>query len=210
MNIVFLGPPGAGKGTQAKIICEKLNIPQISTGDMLRSAIANQTETGLKAKTFMDAGQLVPDEVVIALVKERLAMDDCRNGYILDGFPRTIPQAEALVNAGIEIDCVISIEIDDAVIEQRMTGRRVCGSCGASFHIVANPPKVDGVCDLCGAALTVRKDDAPETVKNRLKVFHAETEPLKDFYKKLGNLKLVEGNQPIENATRDILAALGE
>ena len=136
--------------------------------------------------------------------------DDCANGFILDGVPRTIPQAEALEAAGIHFDAVVSIEIDDAVIEARMTGRRVCGSCGASFHIVANPPKVDGVCDLCGAALTVRKDDAPETVKNRLKVFHAETEPLKDFYKKLGNLKLVEGNQPIENATRDILAALGE
>ncbi len=158
----------------------------------------------------MDAGKLVPDDVIIGIVRERVARDDCANGFILDGVPRTIPQAEALEAAGIHFDAVVSIEIDDAVIEARMTGRRVCGSCGASFHIVANPPKVDGVCDLCGAALTVRKDDAPETVKNRLKVFHAETEPLKDFYKKLGNLKLVEGNQPIENATRDILAALGE
>lgn len=210
MRLILLGAPGAGKGTQAEILSKRLGIPTISTGNILREAIRNRTETGLKAKAFMDQGNLVPDEVIIGIVRDRLAEPDCANGYILDGMPRTIPQAEALVNAGIEIDCVISIEIDDAVIEQRMTGRRVCGSCGASFHIVANPPKVDGVCDLCGAALTVRKDDAPETVKNRLKVFHAETEPLKDFYKKLGNLKLVEGNQPIENATRDILAALGE
>ena len=210
MKLILLGAPGAGKGTQAEIISKKLNIPTISTGNILREAIKNGTETGLKAKSFMDAGKLVPDDVIIGIVRERVARDDCANGFILDGVPRTIPQAEALEAAGIHFDAVVSIEIDDAVIEARMTGRRVCGSCGASFHIVANPPKVDGVWDLCGAALTVRKDDAPETVKNRLKVFHAETEPLKDFYKKLGNLKLVEGNQPIENATRDILAALGE
>lgn len=210
MKLILLGAPGAGKGTQAEIISKKLNIPTISTGNILREAIKNGTETGLKAKSFMDAGKLVPDDVIIGIVRERVARDDCANGFILDGVPRTIPQAEALEAAGIHFDAVVSIEIDDAVIEARMTGRRVCGSCGASFHIVANLPKVDGVCDLCGAALTVRKDDAPETVKNRLKVFHAETEPLKDFYKKLGNLKLVEGNQPIENATRDILAALGE
>ena len=210
MKLILLGAPGAGKGTQAEIISKKLNIPTISTGNILREAIKNGTETGLKAKSFMDAGKLVPDDVIIGIVRERVARDDCANGFILDGVPRTIPQAEALEAAGIHFDAVVSIEIDDAVIEARMTGRRVCGSCGASFHIVANPPEVDGVCDLCGAALTVRKDDAPETVKNRLKVFHAETEPLKDFYKKLGNLKLVEGNQPIENATRDILAALGE
>ena len=210
MKLILLGAPGAGKGTQAEIISKKLNIPTISTGNILREAIKNGTETGLKAKSFMDAGKLVPDDVIIGIVRERVARDDCANGFILDGVPRTIPQAEALEAAGIHFEAVVSIEIDDAVIEARMTGRRVCGSCGASFHIVANRPKVDGVCDLCCAALTVRKDDAPETVKNRLKVFHAETEPLKDFYKKLGNLKLVEGNQPIENATRDILAALGE
>ena len=210
MRLILLGAPGAGKGTQAEILSKRLGIPTISTGNILREAIRNRTETGLKAKAFMDQGNLVPDEVIIGIVRDRLAEPDCANGYILDGMPRTIPQAEAHEAAGIHFDAVVSIEIDDAVIEARMTGRRVCGSCGASFHIVANPPKVDGVCDLCGAALTVRKDDAPETVKNRLKVFHAETEPLKDFYKKLGNLKLVEGNQPIENATRDILAALGE
>ena len=210
MKLILLGAPGAGKGTQAEIISKKLNIPTISTGNILREAIKNGTETGLKAKSFMDAGKLVPDDVIIGIVRERVARADCANGFILDGVPRTIPQAEALEAAGIHVDAVVSIEIADEVIEARMTGRRVCGSCGASFHIAANPPKVAGVCDLCGAPLTVRKDDAPETVKNRLKVFHAETEPLKDFYKKLGNLKLVEGNQPIEHATRDILAALGE
>ena len=209
MRLILLGAPGAGKGTQAEILSKRLGIPTISTGNILREAIRNRTETGLKAKAFMDQGKLVPDEVIIGIVRDRLAEPDCANGYILDGMPRTIPQAEALVNAGIEIDCVISIEIDDAVIEQRMTGRRVCGSCGASFHLTAHPPKVEGVCDVCGKELIVRKDDAPETVKNRLKVFHAETEPLKDFYEKLGVLKLVEGNQPIEAATRDILAALG-
>ena len=210
MKLILLGAPGAGKGTQAEIISKKLNIPTISTGNILREAIKNGTETGLKAKSFMDAGKLVPDDVIIGIVRERVARADCANGFILDGVPRTIPQAEALEAAGIHFDAVVSIEIADEVIEARMTGRRVCGSCGASFHIAAYPPKVDGICDLCGAPLTVRKDDAPETVKNRLKVFHAETEPLKDFYKKLGNLKLVEGNQPIEHATRDILAALGE
>ena len=210
MKLILLGAPGAGKGTQAEIISKKLNIPTISTGNILREAIKNGTETGLKAKSFMDAGKLVPDDVIIGIVRERVARADCANGFILDGVPRTIPQAEALEAAGIHFDAVVSIEIADEVIEARMTGRRVCGSCGASYHIAAHPPTVEGVCDLCGAPLTVRKDDAPETVKNRLKVFHAETEPLKDFYKKLGNLKLVEGNQPIEYATRDILAALGE
>ena len=210
MKLILLGAPGAGKGTQAEIICDKLNIPAVSTGNILREAMKNETEMGLKAKAFIESGALVPDDVIISIIKERLAQPDCAGGFILDGVPRTIPQAEALEAAGIHFDAVVSIEIEDAVIEARMTGRRVCGSCGASFHIVANPPKKDGVCDLCGAPLTIRKDDAPETVKNRLKVFHAETEPLKDFYKKLGNLKLVEGNQPSENATRDILAALGE
>ena len=210
MKLILLGAPGAGKGTQAEIISKKLNIPTISTGNILREAIKNGTETGLKAKSFMDAGKLVPDDVIIGIARERVARADCANGFILDGVPRTIPQAEALEAAGIHFDAVVSIEIADEVIEARMTGRRVCGSCGASFHIAANPPKVDGICDLSGAPLTVRKDDARETVKNRLKVFHAETEPLKDFYKKLGNLKLVEGNQPIAHATRDILAALGE
>ena len=209
MKLILLGAPGAGKGTQAEIISKKLNIPTISTGNILREAIKNGTPTGLKAKEFMDNGKLVPDDVIIGIVRERVAREDCANGYILDGVPRTIPQAQALEDAGIHFDCVVSIEIADSVIEARMTGRRVCGSCGASFHIAAHPPKVDGVCDVCGKELVIRKDDAPETVKNRLKVFHTETEALKDFYRKLGILKLVEGDQPIEAATADILRALG-
>ena len=209
MKLNLLGAPGAGKGTQAEIISKKLNIPTISTGNMLREAMKNGTELGLKVKNFMDNGQLVPDDVVIGIVEERGARDDCKNGYILDGMPRTIPQAAALEERGIHFDAVVSIEICDDVIECRMTGRRVCGSCGASYHIEANPPKVEGICDSCGKELVIRKDDTPETVRNRLKVFHAETEPLKDFYEKLGVLKLVEGNQPIEKATQDILAALG-
>ena len=209
MKLILLGAPGAGKGTQAEILSQKLSIPTISTGNILREAIKNGTETGLKAKSFMDAGKLVPDDVIIGIVRERVAQPDCANGYILDGVPRTIPQAEALEAAGIHFDSVVSIEIEDSVIEARMTGRRVCGSCGASFHITANPPKKEGVCDLCGGELVIRKDDAPETVKNRLRVFHAETEALKEFYGKLGILKLVNGDQPIERASGDILKALG-
>ena len=209
MKLILLGAPGAGKGTQAEIISKTLKIPTISTGNMLREAMKNGTELGLKVKNFMDNGQLVPDDVVIGIVEERVARDDCRNGYILDGMPRTIPQAAALQERGIEFDAVVSIEISDDVIEARMTGRRVCGSCGASYHIAAHPPKAEGVCDACGGELVIRKDDAPETVRNRLKVFHAETEPLKEFYEKLSVIKLVNGSQPIEDTTRDILAALG-
>ena len=210
MKLILLGAPGAGKGTQADIISAKLGIPTISTGNILREAVKNETPVGLQAKSYMDRGALVPDDVIVGIVKERVARDDCKNGFILDGMPRTIPQAQALVDAGIEFDHVISIEIADEVIEQRMTGRRTCPACGASFHVTANPPKKEGICDSCGTELTIRKDDAPETVRNRLTVFHEQTEPLKDFYRKLGILKLVEGNQPIENATGDILAALGE
>lgn len=209
MKLILLGAPGAGKGTQAEIIAAKLNIPTISTGNILREAIKNGTETGLKAKSFMDKGMLVPDDVIIDIVRERLAEKDCVNGYILDGVPRTIVQAQALLDQGVEIDRVVSIEIDDEVIEKRMTGRRVCSSCGASYHIVANPPKTEGICNACGGELMIRKDDKPETVRHRLEVYHAETEALKGFYEKLGKLRLVEGNQPIEDATRDILAALG-
>ena len=209
MKLILLGAPGAGKGTQAEIISAALKIPSISTGNILREAIKNGTEIGMKAKSFMDRGMLVPDEVVIGIVAERVAREDCKNGYILDGMPRTIPQAEALEKVGVQIDCVVSIEIEDAVIEARMTGRRVCGSCGASYHIAAHPPKREGICDACGSELVIRKDDAPETVKNRLKIFHEETEALKGFYEKLGKLRLVEGNQPIEDATRDIMAAMG-
>ncbi|MBE6984813.1 MAG: adenylate kinase [Ruminococcaceae bacterium] len=209
MRLILLGAPGAGKGTQAEIIAKRLSIPTISTGNILREAIKNGTETGLKAKSFMDKGMLVPDDVIIGIVRERLAEADCANGYILDGMPRTIPQAQALLEQGIEIDRVVSIEISDDVIEARMTGRRVCGSCGASYHIVANPPKTEGICNACGSQLVIRKDDTPETVRHRLEVYHAETEALKGFYEKLGKLRLIEGNQPIEDATRDIMAALG-
>ncbi len=209
MNVILLGAPGAGKGTQAEIVSAKLGIPTISTGNILREAVKNGTKVGLEAKSYMDAGKLVPDDVIVGIVKERVAQDDCKNGFILDGMPRTIPQAEALVSHGVPIDKAISIEIADEIIESRMTGRRVCRDCGASYHVVANPPKKDGVCDACGGELIVRKDDAPETVKHRLEVFHDETEPLKAFYKNMGILTEVEGNQPIENATKDILAALG-
>ena len=209
MRLILLGAPGAGKGTQAEIISQKLGIPTISTGNILREAIRNGTQTGLKAKAFMDQGLLVPDDVIIGIVSERLDREDCRGGYILDGMPRTIPQAQALEDTGIRIDSVISIEIDDSVIEPRMTGRRVCANCGSSYHISANPPKREGVCDVCGGDLVVRKDDIPETVRHRLEVFHRETEALKGFYQKLGKLRLIEGNQPIEDVTRDIMTALG-
>ena len=208
MKLILLGAPGAGKGTQAETISKEFGIPTISTGNILREAIKNGTPTGLKAKRFMDNGQLVPDDVIIGIVRDRVARDDCRNGYILDGVPRTIPQAEALERFGVQIDKVVSIEIDDAVIEARMTGRRVCGVCGASYHVTANPPKIDGVCNLCGGELVIRKDDRPETVRDRLTVFHKQTEALKGYYENLGKLALVEGNQPIEDVHRAILAAL--
>ena len=209
MKLILLGAPGAGKGTQADIIKKTLGIPTISTGNILRAAVKNGTPTGLRAKEYMDAGKLVPDDVIIGIISERLQEPDCANGYILDGVPRTIAQAEALEQAGIRFDAVVAIEIPDERIVARMGGRRVCESCGASYHVVNIPPKKEGICDVCGGALKRRKDDDPETVKDRLAVYHKETEPLKDFYEKLGVLKLVEGNQPIENATRDILAALG-
>ena len=209
MKLILLGAPGAGKGTQAERIAAKLGIPTISTGNILREAIKNGTEIGLKAKSFMDQGQLVPDDVIIGIVRERVSQPDCAGGFILDGMPRTIPQAQALEDAGVHFDSVVSIEIDDAVIERRMTGRRVCPGCGASYHVEANPPKVEGVCDHCGEHLSIRKDDAPETVRNRLQVFHQETEALKGFYEKLGNLKLVQGDQPIADITAAILHAIG-
>lgn len=210
MRLILLGAPGAGKGTQAERIAAQLNIPTISTGNILREAIKNGTPIGLQAKGLIDQGKLVPDDVIIGIVRERLAKADCANGYILDGVPRTIPQAQALLEQGVEIDRVVSIEIADEVIEGRMTGRRVCGTCGASYHIVANPPKTEGICNSCGSELMIRKDDKPETVRHRLAVYHEETEALKGFYEKLGKLRLVNGDQPIEAATRDILAALGE
>ena len=210
MNLILLGAPGAGKGTQAELLTEKLGIPAISTGNMLREAMKNGTEVGKQAKSYMDQGLLVPDDVIIGIVRERVSQPDCQKGFILDGVPRTIPQAEALEKAGIRIDYVVSIEIDDSVIENRMSGRRVCSACGASYHVIANPPKKEGVCDLCGGELVIRKDDVPETVHRRLEVYHEETEALKDYYAKVGKLKLVEGNQPIEDADKAILAAIGE
>ena len=209
MNIILLGAPGAGKGTQAEKICEYCHIPQISTGNIIRAAMKNGTEAGKKAQEFVNAGKLVPDEVVIEMVNERLKEDDCKNGFILDGFPRTVPQAQALRDMGVEIDHVIDIEVPDEIIMQRMTGRRVCGDCGATYHLVFNPSKVENVCDKCGHELIIRKDDAPETVRNRLKVYHATTEVLKDFYGKLGRLVEVNGSQSIEKANEDILAAIG-
>ena len=209
MKLILLGAPGAGKGTQAERLCKQLNIPTISTGNILRTAIKDGTPTGLKAKSYMDAGKLVPDEVIIGIITERLAQEYCRNGYILDGVPRTIAQAAAMEKAGITFDAVISIEIADETIMQRMSGRRVCESCGASYHLVAVPPKTPGVCDNCGGKLVQRKDDAPETVKARLEVYHQETEPLKAFYKQRGLLKPVENQSTVEGTTEAILRALG-
>ncbi|MBR1497534.1 MAG: adenylate kinase [Oscillospiraceae bacterium] len=209
MKLVLLGAPGAGKGTQAEIISRRLDIPTISTGNILRAAIKNGTPVGLQAKAYMEAGALVPDEVIIGILKERLAEKDCAKGFILDGVPRTIPQAEAIEAGGIGIDCALSIEVDDGVIVERMSGRRTCPDCGASFHIVSNPPKTEGVCDSCGAALTIRKDDAPETVRQRLETYHRETEPLKAFYAARGKLKTVDNQPTIEATTAEIVKALG-
>ena len=208
MKLIFLGAPGAGKGTQAEIIAAELKIPTISTGNIIREALANGTDMGLKAKSFIEAGKLVPDDVVIGIIKERLAADDCANGFILDGFPRTIPQAEALDNMGIIIDKVVDIDVPDENIVNRMSGRRVCKACGSSYHIENKKPKVEGVCDACGGELQIRKDDAPETVLDRLNVYHEQTEPLKDFYAKCGKLRSVEGTAPITEITEAILKVL--
>lgn len=209
MKLILLGAPGAGKGTQAEILSNKCNIPTISTGNILRAAMKNGTPIGLKAKEYVESGKLVPDDVIIGIVKERLAEDDCKNGYILDGMPRTIPQAEALEEAGIEIDCALSIELADEKIIERMSGRRTCKDCSTTFHMVYNPPKVDGRCDNCGGELTIRKDDKPETVKDRLDVYHAETEPLKEFYAKRGKLKTVDSQEELDATTALVFQALG-
>ena len=209
MKLVLLGAPGAGKGTQAEILSRTLSIPTISTGNILRAAMKNGTPVGLKAKEYVESGKLVPDDVIIGVVQERLAEPDCANGYILDGMPRTIPQAEALEQCGIDIDCALSLEVSDEVIVKRMSGRRTCKNCSATFHIVSNPPQVEGKCDFCGGELGIRKDDAPETVKARLDTYHKETEPLKDFYQQRGKLKVVEGQPTIEETTAVIKKALG-
>ncbi|MDY4699265.1 adenylate kinase [Eubacterium coprostanoligenes] len=208
MKLILLGAPGAGKGTQAEKICEKLNIPAISTGNILRAAVKDGTEMGLKAKSYMDAGQLVPDEVVIGIIKDRLNNDDCKNGFILDGFPRTIPQAQALLDSGVDIDKVIDIEVPDEAITKRMSGRRVCSKCANSYHIEYKKPKVEGICDACGGELIQRKDDAPQTVLDRLVEYHKMTEPLKGFYENLGKLKVVEGQEDVADTTKLVFAAL--
>ena len=209
MKLILLGAPGAGKGTQAEILSDKLGIPTISTGNILRAAIKDGTPTGLEAKSYMDAGKLVPDSVIIGIVAERLAQPDCEKGFILDGVPRTIGQAEAIDAAGITFDHVLSIEISDQEIEERMSGRRVCQACGAPYHIKAKPPKKEGICDSCGGTLVQRADDAAETVRKRLEVYHAETEPLKDYYQNKGILKPVANQDSIEGTNRVIMEALG-
>ena len=212
MKIIMLGAPGAGKGTQAKMLADKYMIPHISTGDIFRANIKNGTELGQKAKTYMDQGLLVPDELVCDLVVDRVQQEDCKEGYILDGFPRTIPQAEALdaalANIGSKIDYAVNVEVPDENIVNRMSGRRTCKGCGASYHIQNKPSKVEGVCDSCGGELTIRKDDAPETVLDRLNVYHEQTEPLKDYYEKCGKLRIVEGTKPITEITAEILKVL--
>lgn len=208
MNLILLGAPGAGKGTQAEILCERLNIPTISTGNMIREAMKSGTEMGRKAKEYAENGKLVPDEVVIGIVDERLRLDDCKNGFILDGFPRTIPQAEALDRMGIIIDRVVDINVPDEVITRRVSGRRACLDCGSTYHIETKKPQVDGVCDRCGSTLVQRKDDLPETVQERLHVYHAQTEPLRDYYAAAGKLLVVDGQQGIQEIAEQTLTLL--
>ena len=208
MKLILLGAPGAGKGTQAEKIVEKYSIPAISTGNIIRAALKEGTEMGLKAKSYMEAGQLVPDDVVIGIIKDRLAQSDCENGFILDGFPRTIPQAQALEDMGVAIDKVLDIEVPDEKITARMSGRRVCSKCANSYHLLYKKPKQEGICDACGGELVQRKDDAPENVQARLKEYHEMTEPLKDFYQKLGKLVIVEGQEEVADTTALVFKAL--
>ena len=208
MKLILLGAPGAGKGTQAEILCDRLNIPTISTGNMIREAMKSGTEMGLKAKEYAENGKLVPDEVVIGIVDERLRMEDCQNGFILDGFPRTIPQAEALDRMGIIIDRVVDINVPDEVITRRVSGRRACLDCGSTYHIETKKPTVEGICDRCGSTLVQRKDDLPETVLERLHVYHAQTEPLRDYYAAAGKLLVVDGQQGIQEIAEQTLELL--
>ena len=214
MKIIMLGAPGAGKGTQAKMIAEKYAIPHISTGDIFRANIKNGTDLGKEAKKYMDQGMLVPDELTVKLLLDRVAKDDCSNGYVLDGFPRTIPQAEvldeALTKLGDAIDYAINVDVPDENIVKRMSGRRACLSCGATYHVEHIPPKKEGVCDTCGQELVLRDDDKPETVQKRLSVYHEQTQPLIDYYKAQNILKTVDGTQPMEKVFADIVAILGE
>ena len=208
MNIIFLGAPGAGKGTQAEVVSQKLSLPTVSTGNIIREALAAGTEMGKKAKDFIESGKLVPDDVVIGIIKERLAKDDCANGFILDGFPRTIPQAEAIDEMGVEIDKVVEINVPDQKIADRMSGRRVCLSCGSSYHLVYKNPKQEGICDNCGSKLIKRKDDHEDTVNSRLKVYHEQTEPLKQYYAAQNKLSVVDGQGEVSVITELILKAL--
>ncbi len=208
MKLILLGAPGAGKGTQAEIISERLSVPTISTGNIIRAALKAQTEMGIKAKEFIDKGLLVPDDVVIGIVRDRLKEDDCKNGFILDGFPRTVPQAQALDDMGIEIDKVIDIQVPDEKIVQRLSGRRVCSGCGASYHLLYKKPEKDGVCNSCGAQLVQRTDDKEETILERLKIYHEQTEPLVDYYRKKNKLVVVEGQEEVSDTTALTLKAL--
>ena len=208
MNLILLGAPGAGKGTQAEVICKALNIPTISTGNMLRAAVKAGTEYGLRAKAAMDAGDLVSDDIVIGILKDRIKEPDAQNGFILDGFPRTVPQAEALDAMGVKIDKVIEIHVPDEKIQQRLSGRRVCLDCGATYHVDFKPSRTEGVCDVCGKQLVIRKDDEPETVKSRLKTYHEQTAPLKGYYEALGQLVTVEGQEEVADTSKLTLAAL--
>ena len=209
MRLILLGAPGAGKGTQAEILSRELGIPTISTGNILRAAMKAGTPVGIQAKSYVEAGKLVPDDVIIGIIQERLAQEDCKKGYILDGVPRTIPQAETMEAMGVQIDCALSIEVEDHGIVERRAGRRTCTDCSQTFHVVNNPPRTEGVCDSCGGELTIRKDDAPETVKARLEVYHRDTEPLKLFYAQRGMLKTVENQHSIEATTAEIRKDLG-
>ncbi|MCL2078224.1 MAG: adenylate kinase [Oscillospiraceae bacterium] len=209
MKIILLGPPGAGKGTQAEILTEKLKIPQISTGDILRAAVKAGTPVGLQAKAYMDAGDLVPDDVIIGVVKERLTEKDCEKGYIFDGMPRTIAQAEALDAQNVQIDAVLSIEVPDEIIITRLGGRRTCPECGMIYHTQTKKPSKDGICDACGAGLIIRKDDETETIKNRLETYHKETAPLIDYYRAQGKLKDVGGEYNIASQTAEVFKVLG-
>ena len=209
MRLILFGPPGAGKGTQAEVLTKKLGVPRISTGDILRSAVKQGTPIGLKAKEYMDAGALVPDDVIIGVIKERLASDDCKDGYIFDGIPRTMGQAAALEDQGVEIDTVLSIDVPDEVIMERLGGRRACPSCGMTYHVKSKPPAAEGKCDECGAGLEIRTDDDAETIRHRLLTYHAETEPLKDYYGGKGILVTISGNESVAESTASVLAALG-
>ena len=209
MRLTLLGAPGAGKGTQAEQLCRRLDIPAISTGNILRSAIHDGTSVGLLAQSYIDKGELVPDNIVLDIVKERVSREDCANGFVLDGMPRTVAQAKALEELGIELDAAVSLEVGDEAIIERMGGRRVCPKCGATFHLVSNPPKTDGICDMCGEELIIRPDDAPKTVLSRLETYHTQTEPIKKFYEERGKLHMVDSTGEIGRVTENVLRSLG-